>query len=108
MTGFGGLPGGRPRKDTHKLRDQWLKARVTADEKHRVEQLARDAVHLFARPSVTRARELTPRAVAWRPQVVVSEVAEFAGREVAAACGLGRRTPEDAEANLRRVAELAT
>ena len=38
-----GQPGGRPRKDTRKLRDQWLKARVTADEKHRAEQLMRDA-----------------------------------------------------------------
>jgi hypothetical protein len=38
-----GLPGGRPRKDTRKLRDAWLRARVTADELHRVEQLARDA-----------------------------------------------------------------
>ena len=38
-----GPPGGRPRKDTSKLRDQWLRARVTTDELHRVEQLARDA-----------------------------------------------------------------
>ncbi len=38
-----GPPGGRPRKDTVKLRDQWLKARVTTDEKHRAEQLMRDA-----------------------------------------------------------------
>jgi hypothetical protein len=38
-----GPPGGRPRKDTRKLRDQWLKARVTTDEKHRAEQLMRDA-----------------------------------------------------------------
>jgi Bacterial mobilisation protein (MobC) len=38
-----GRPGGRPRKDDRTLRDQWLRARVTADELHRVEQLARDA-----------------------------------------------------------------
>jgi hypothetical protein len=38
-----GLPGGRPRKDTRTLRDQWLKARVTADELHLVEQRAREA-----------------------------------------------------------------
>lgn len=38
-----GRPGGRPRKDNRTLRDQWLRARVTADELHRVEQLARDA-----------------------------------------------------------------
>lgn len=34
---------GRPRKDTTTLRTEWLKARVTTQEKHRVEQLARDA-----------------------------------------------------------------
>lgn len=38
-----GPPPGRPRKDTRKLRDQWLKARVTADELHLVEQWAREA-----------------------------------------------------------------
>ena len=38
-----GLPSGRPRKDTSALRDHWLKTRVTMDELHRVEQLARDA-----------------------------------------------------------------
>ena len=38
-----GLPSGRPRKDTRQLRDHWLKTRVTMDELHRVEQLARDA-----------------------------------------------------------------
>ena len=38
-----GLPSGRPRKDTRTLRDHWLKTRVTMDELHRVEQLARDA-----------------------------------------------------------------
>jgi hypothetical protein len=38
-----GHPGGRPRKDTRNLRDHWLRTRVTMDELHRVEQLARDA-----------------------------------------------------------------
>jgi hypothetical protein len=38
-----GLPAGRPRKDTRALRDQWLKARVTADELHIVEQWAAEA-----------------------------------------------------------------
>jgi len=38
-----GPPGGRPRKDAHNLRDEWLRARVRKDELHRVEQLARDA-----------------------------------------------------------------
>jgi hypothetical protein len=37
------LPGGRPRKDTATLRDQWLKARVTASELHLVEQWAAEA-----------------------------------------------------------------
>ncbi len=36
-------PGGRPRKASVNLRDQWLRARVRTDELHRVEQLARDA-----------------------------------------------------------------
>jgi hypothetical protein len=35
--------GGRPRKDARTLRSEWLRARVTVDELHRVEQLARDA-----------------------------------------------------------------
>jgi Bacterial mobilisation protein (MobC) len=38
-----GLPPGRPRKDTRSIRDHWLRARVTTDELHRIEQLARDA-----------------------------------------------------------------
>src|SRR5215210_4754956 len=36
------------------------------------EQLGRDAVHLFARPSARRARDLIPRAAAWRPDIVIS------------------------------------
>lgn len=51
------------------------------------EQLGRDAVHLFARPSVRRARDLIPRATAWRPDVVISEITELAGREAAFATG---------------------
>jgi UDP:flavonoid glycosyltransferase YjiC (YdhE family) len=51
------------------------------------QQLRRDVVHLFARPGVRRARDLMPRATAWRPDVVVSEIAEPAGREVAAVTG---------------------
>jgi Bacterial mobilisation protein (MobC) len=38
-----GRPGGRPRKDDPSLRTEWLRARVTTAEKHRAEQLARDA-----------------------------------------------------------------
>lgn len=51
------------------------------------EQLGRDAIHLFARPSVRRALELIPRAAAWRPDLVISEITEFAGREAAVASG---------------------
>ena len=51
------------------------------------EQLGRDAVHLFARPSARRARDLIPRATAWRPDVVISEITELAGREAASVTG---------------------
>jgi UDP:flavonoid glycosyltransferase YjiC (YdhE family) len=51
------------------------------------EQLGRDAVHLFARPSVRRALDLLPRAAAWGPDIVISEITELAGREVACAAG---------------------
>jgi UDP:flavonoid glycosyltransferase YjiC (YdhE family) len=51
------------------------------------EQLSRDAVHLFARPSVRRALDLIPRATAWGPDIVISEITELAGREVACATG---------------------
>jgi UDP:flavonoid glycosyltransferase YjiC (YdhE family) len=51
------------------------------------EQLGRDAIHLFARPSVRRALDLLPRAAAWGPDIVVSEITELAGREVACATG---------------------
>src|SRR5215213_6832576 len=44
------------------------------------EQLGRDAVHLFARPSVRRALDLIPRAAAWGPDIVISEITELAGR----------------------------
>lgn len=50
-------------------------------------QLVRDAIYLFARPAVARARQLIPRAVAWRPDLVVSEITEMAGREAAHASG---------------------
>jgi UDP:flavonoid glycosyltransferase YjiC (YdhE family) len=51
------------------------------------EQLGRDAVHLFARPSVRRALDLIPRAAGWGPDIVISEITELAGREVACATG---------------------
>lgn len=51
------------------------------------EQIGMDAVYLFARPSVRRALDLIPRAAAWRPDLVISEITEFAGREAALATG---------------------
>jgi UDP:flavonoid glycosyltransferase YjiC (YdhE family) len=51
------------------------------------EQIGRDAVHLFSRPAVRRTRELIPRAAAWRPDIVISEITELAGREAAHATG---------------------
>jgi UDP:flavonoid glycosyltransferase YjiC (YdhE family) len=51
------------------------------------EELARAAIHLFAGPSTRRVRDLIPRATAWRPDVVISEITELAGREVACATG---------------------
>ena len=51
------------------------------------DQLVRDALFLFGRPSVGRALDLIPRAAAWRPDVVISEITEFAGREAAYASG---------------------
>jgi len=55
-----------------------------ADEEAR---LRRDAVHLFARPGVARVLDLMPQATAWGPDIVISEITEPAGREVAAATG---------------------
>jgi UDP:flavonoid glycosyltransferase YjiC (YdhE family) len=51
------------------------------------EELGRAAIHLFAGPSARRARELIPRATAWRPDIVISEITELAGREAACATG---------------------
>ena len=67
-------------------------------------ELGRDAVFLFARPSVRRALELIPRAAAWRPDIVISEITEFAGRETALVTGalpvthgFGTHLPESAQ-----------
>jgi UDP:flavonoid glycosyltransferase YjiC (YdhE family) len=51
------------------------------------EEIGQDAVYLFARPSVRRALDLIPRAAGWRPDLVISEITEFAGREAAIATG---------------------
>jgi hypothetical protein len=50
-------------------------------------RLRRDAVHLFARPGVRRARDMAAPATAWRPDIVISEITEPAGREIAAVTG---------------------
>lgn len=52
-----------------------------------LEQVTRAAKTLFARPSAIRARVLVPRAQRWRPHVVVHDLTEAAGAEVAAATG---------------------
>ena len=56
---------GRPRKDNRQLRNEWLKARVTLDEKHRAEQLMRDAGHKsesdFVRDTVLNGRIVIKR-----------------------------------------------
>jgi UDP:flavonoid glycosyltransferase YjiC (YdhE family) len=52
-----------------------------------VELLRRDVIAIFGWPGYQRARELTPLAVRWRPDVVVHEAADYAGWEVSAATG---------------------
>lgn len=51
------------------------------------QDIGQDVIFLFARPSVRRALDLIPRAAAWRPDLVVSEITELAGREAALATG---------------------
>ena len=68
-----GPPGGRPRKDTRTLRDQWLKARVTTDEKNRAEQLMRDAGKTesdFVRDAVLEGRIVIRRFLTVEPIVL--------------------------------------
>ena len=50
-------------------------------------RMRRDALTLFARPGIARARELMPLAAHWRPDVVVHELTEAAGWEAAAVSG---------------------
>jgi UDP:flavonoid glycosyltransferase YjiC (YdhE family) len=64
-----------------------LPAASAAPAAGREEQLGRDVVHLFAGPSVRRTLDLIPRATAWRPDLVISEITELAGREVACTTG---------------------
>ena len=64
-----------------------LAAASTAPAASPEEQIGRDVVHLFSRPAVRRTRELIPRATAWRPDIVISEITELAGREAAYATG---------------------
>ena len=63
-----------------------LLAAAGTDDLTAIEPLLRHTV-LFAQPGVIRARQLRPMVAAWRPDVVVHELAEFAGWEAAAASG---------------------
>ena len=51
------------------------------------ERMRRDALVLFGRPGIARARELMPLAAHWRPDVVVHELLEVGGWEAAAVSG---------------------
>jgi UDP:flavonoid glycosyltransferase YjiC (YdhE family) len=53
-----------------------------------VEQAVAGARALFGAPAAARAAELVPMARAWSPDLVVSEMAEFAGAVVAADLGV--------------------
>lgn len=69
-----GLPGGRPRKDARTIRDHWLRARVTADEKHCAEQLMRDAGKTesdFVREAALTGRIVIRRYRAPDPDIIV-------------------------------------
>ena len=68
-----GPPSGRPRKETRQLRSEWLKARVTLDEKHRAEQLMRDANKSesdFVRDAVLQGRIVITRLRTVEPIVL--------------------------------------
>lgn len=52
-----------------------------------IDLLRRDAIAVFGWPGYQRARGLLPRAIDWLPDIVVHEVADFAGWEVSAASG---------------------
>lgn len=53
------------------------------------EHVRRSASVMFAQPGVARARDLLPRASRWAPDLVVHEITEVAGAEVAALTGAG-------------------
>ena len=59
-------------------------AEFTADDS---ERMRRDALALFGRPGIARARELMPLAAHWRPDMVVHELLEVGGCEAAAVSG---------------------
>ncbi|HET6654239.1 MAG TPA: glycosyltransferase, partial [Nocardioides sp.] len=52
-----------------------------------LELLRRDVIAIFGWPGYERARDLTPLALQWSPDVVVHEAADYAGWEVSAATG---------------------
>jgi Bacterial mobilisation protein (MobC) len=64
---------GRPRKDASTLRTEWLKARVTVQQKHRAEQLMRDANQTesdFVRDAVLEGRIQIKRYLAPDPSII--------------------------------------
>jgi hypothetical protein len=64
---------GRPRKDKRQLRNEWLKARVTSDELHLAEELARDAAKNssdFVRDAVLNGRIVIKRFRAPDPAII--------------------------------------
>ena len=52
-----------------------------------LELLRRDVIAIFGWPGYERARDVTPLALQWSPDVVVHEAADYAGWEVSAATG---------------------
>ena len=63
-----------------------LLATAGTDDLTTIEPQLRHTV-LFAQPGVIRARQLMPMVAEWQPDVVVHELAEFAGWEAAAVSG---------------------
>lgn len=64
-----------------------LQEPAATDDASEFVRMRRDATVLFAQPGVARARQLMPMIAAWRPDVVVHELAEIAGAEIAAVSG---------------------
>jgi UDP:flavonoid glycosyltransferase YjiC (YdhE family) len=54
---------------------------------NQLEQMVEAGMRLFGRPGIARARDLTPLAADWQPDIVVHELTEAAGWQAAAASG---------------------